>query len=88
MQYKDANDQVTQRMLRPLGCFYWGKIWTLVAWCESRNGFRSFRLDRIQNAHLVEDKAGHFKDEAGKTLADYLREVAPPNIQDKLDGTG
>jgi predicted DNA-binding transcriptional regulator YafY len=88
VQYKDANDQETQRMLRPLGCFYWGKVWTLVAWCESRNGFRSFRLDRIQNAHLVEDNGGRFKDEAGKTLADYLRSVAPPNIQDKLDGTG
>ena len=88
VQYKDANEQETQRFLRPLGCFYWGNIWTLMAWCENRNGFRSFRLDRIQSAHLAEDNAGHFKDEAGKTLADYLRSVAPPNIQDKLDGTG
>ena len=87
VQYKDAHDQLTQRVLRPLGCFYWGKIWTLAAWCENRNGFRSFRLDRMQGVHLVEGRAGHFKDEAGKTLADYLRSSAPPNIQDKLDGT-
>jgi predicted DNA-binding transcriptional regulator YafY len=88
VQYKDANDQATQRILRPLGCFYWGKIWTLAAWCESRNGFRSFRLDRMQSVQRIEGKAGQFKDEAGKTLADYLRSAAPPNIQHKLDGTG
>ncbi len=87
VQYRDANDQATQRVLRPLGCFYWGKIWTLAAWCESRNGFRSFRLDRMQGVQRIEGKAGQFKDEAGKTLADYLRNSAPPNIQEKLDGT-
>jgi len=87
VQYKDAADQITQRILRPLGCFYWGKVWTLAAWCEARNGFRSFRLDRMTSIHLVEGEAGQFKDEQGKRLSDYLRSVAPPNIQEKPDGT-
>lgn len=87
VQYKDASDQLTQRVLRPLGCFYWGKVWTLAAWCEARNGFRSFRLDRVTSIRLIEGKAGHFKAEPGKGLSDYLRSAAPPNIQDKLDGT-
>ena len=87
VQYKDAADQITQRILRPLGCFYWGKVWTLAAWCEARNEFRSFRLDRMTSIHLVEGEAGQFKDEQGKRLSDYLRSVAPPNIQEKLDGT-
>jgi predicted DNA-binding transcriptional regulator YafY len=87
VHYRDANDQITQRTLRPLGCFYWGKVWTLAAWCETRKGFRSFRLDRVQQVQRIEDKAGLFKNEAGKTLADYLRSAAPPNILNKLDGT-
>lgn len=87
VQYKDASDQLTQRVLRPLGCFYWGNVWTLAAWCEARNTFRSFRLDRVISIRLVEGKAGHFKVEPGKRLSDYLRSAAPPNIQDKLDGT-
>ena len=37
-----------QRVLRPLGCFYWGAAWTLAAWCELRQDFRSFRVDRIE----------------------------------------
>lgn len=87
LEYKDATDQITQRILRPLGCFYWGKVWTLAAWCESRHGFRSFRLDRMSHLQVLDGKAGQFKDEPGKRLADYLRQTAPTGIQDKLDGT-
>ena len=87
VDYRDASDQLTQRILRPLGCFYWGKVWTLAAWCEVRIGFRSFRLDRVIRAQTVEGKAGQFNDEPGKRLSDYLRSVAPTDIQERLDGT-
>lgn len=33
-------------------------------------------------------RAGEFRDEAGTTLADYLRAVAPPQIQRKLMNEG
>ena len=36
--------------MRPLGCFYWSEVWTLAAWCEVREGFRNFRVDRIELA--------------------------------------
>jgi predicted DNA-binding transcriptional regulator YafY len=87
VQYCDASEQTSERVIRPLGCFYWGKVWTLAAWCETRSGFRSFRIDRVRHASRLEGVAGHFKDEPGKRLADYLRQAAPPAIQDKLDGT-
>ena len=67
--YQDLQNKTSQRTVRPLGCFYWGKVWTLTAWCESRSDFRNFRMDRIESIHL---QAG-FKHEAGKTLADFLR---------------
>eukprot|EP00903_Cladosiphon_okamuranus_P015764 g14550.t1 len=40
------------RVLRPLGLFFWGKVWTLVAWCELRGDFRNFRVDRIMRLAL------------------------------------
>ena len=83
VRYRDASDQVSQRTLRPVGCFYWGKVWTLAAWCERRHDFRSFRLDRMERVQLVDGPAGQFHDESGKTLADYLRAVAPPQVQAK-----
>lgn len=87
VQYRDASDRLTLRILRPLGCFYWGKVWTLAAWCEVRNGFRSFRLDRIASVLPIDGKDGQFKDEPGKRLADYLGKTAPAGVQEKLDGT-
>ncbi len=73
MHYSDAKDATSERTVQPLGCFYWGRVWTLVAWCESRQDFRSFRVDRIQSLRVLE--AG-FHSTAGRTLADFLRKVA------------
>ena len=45
--YADESGNATKRNVLPLGMVYWGKAWTLVAWCEMRNDYRLFRLDRI-----------------------------------------
>jgi len=50
LKYSDANGQATQRPTLPMGLWFWGKVWTLVAWCELRDDFRMFRLDRIDEA--------------------------------------
>ena len=70
--YVDLKDQRSERTVRPLGCFYWGAVWTLAAWCETRNDFRSFRVDRIAQAEVLDER---FASEPGKTLADLLRRV-------------
>lgn len=72
IDYRALNDQPSQRTLRPLGCFFWGHAWTLGAWCELREEFRSFRIDRMQQLTVLD---ASFRDEAGKTLADLLRRV-------------
>jgi len=72
LDYRDAAGQSSQRVVRPLGCFFWGKVWTLAAWCETRQAFRTFRIDRVDGLAVQE---GVFRDEAGKTLADFLRQV-------------
>src|SRR3981081_4056883 len=54
LRLKYANDkgEESERTVRPLGVFFWGKTWTLAAWCEMRVAFRNFRLDRISAATL------------------------------------
>ncbi|WP_375174299.1 helix-turn-helix transcriptional regulator [Pseudooceanicola sp.] len=47
VDYADEAGVATTRHMRPLGLFFWGKVWTLVAWCELRQDFRSFRVDRM-----------------------------------------
>lgn len=53
--YKDPNGQKTERTLLPLGLFFWGQRWTLGAYCELRQGFRNFRLDRFVQVRLSQD---------------------------------
>src|SRR5690349_8425945 len=47
LDYVDEQGRRSSRAVRPLGLFYWGGGWTLLAWCELRTDFRSFRLDRF-----------------------------------------
>jgi predicted DNA-binding transcriptional regulator YafY len=72
IRYVDLAQRSSERVVRPLGCFHWGSVWTLACWCETRQAFRSFRIDRLQ---VVEALQTHFADEPGRTLADFLRQV-------------
>lgn len=70
--YRDEQGRDSRRTIRPLGCFYWGAVWTLGAWCEHRSDFRSFRVDRIAELQLLDEP---FRDEPGKTLTDLMRHI-------------
>lgn len=70
IDYRDLADARSVRVVRPLGCFYWGEVWTLAAWCEMRGDFRNFRVDRIVAINAL---PGRFRDEPGRSLADLLR---------------
>jgi predicted DNA-binding transcriptional regulator YafY len=74
LNYADVENRETRRAVRPLGLWYWGKVWTLVAWCELRTDFRVFRIDRIAAAGPT---GVSFKPERGKMLADFYREFRP-----------
>jgi len=67
--YQDATGGATDRTLRPMALLFWGQVWTLVAWCELRHDFRSFRPDRIQSL-AVKDEI--FTPERGQRYEDFL----------------
>jgi predicted DNA-binding transcriptional regulator YafY len=77
MKYASEKGEETERTIRPLGLFFWGKTWTLAAWCEMRIGFRNFRLDRI-NAAVVGDR---FEEESGRTLRDMLQQYGDAAVR-------
>ena len=70
--YCDEKSQTTERRLHPTALLFWGNVWTLVAWCELRNDFRSFRVDRFQSLQLLEEK---FMQELGQRYEDFLVQV-------------
>ncbi len=69
--YKDEGGKASERSARPLGLYFWGRRWTLAAWCEMRDDFRNFRLDRVSGVVI----GTRFPDEPGKRLDDFLRSV-------------
>lgn len=69
LDYSDEHGQKTTRVIRPLGLWFWGKVWTLVAWCELRADFRMFRLDRIQGCR----SGDRFPPDPAKGLAKFFQ---------------
>lgn len=72
LRYVDEAGAESQRRVRALGLYFWGRTWTLGGWCELRQDHRNFRLDRITEAHVTDDV---FDLEPPVTLEDYLRAV-------------
>ena len=69
LTYTSRKGAVSSRVIRPLHMEYWGKVWTVTAWCEARNDFRVFRLDLMDSAEALPEL---FVDEPGKRIEDYV----------------
>lgn len=57
------NDRVTDRTVSPQRILYYRDNWYLDCWCHAGNGFRTFALERIVNARLLEQVAEEFPQE-------------------------
>lgn len=67
--YTRLDGEGSARTVRPLGLFFWGTVWSLAAWCEMRQDFRNFRVDRMAKLAVLEET---FAPEPGRRLEDYL----------------
>ena len=70
VDYQDEAGATSRRQMRPLGLYFWGKVWTLVAWCELRQDFRNFRVDRM----AVIREGDVFREERDKSLRAFYDE--------------
>ncbi|RED15891.1 helix-turn-helix transcriptional regulator [Parasphingopyxis lamellibrachiae] len=70
--YRDEAGQATSRSVQPLGLWFWGKVWTLLAWCELREDFRMFRIDRMAD---VSPTGATYRPAPERSLAECLRQM-------------
>lgn len=70
LAYADGNERTSERVIRPLGLYFWGGTWTVGAYCELRTDFRNFRLDRIAGLKVLQER---FDLLPPVTLEDYVR---------------
>ena len=82
--YADRTGAPSSRTVWPLGLFYWGTRWSLGAWCELRQDFHNFRLDRVCQLELLDD---HYPVEAGRTIADLMNHYREES-RERGDGPG
>lgn len=67
LSYTRRDGQASTRLVRPLALSFWGGMWMLSAWCELRQDFRSFRLDRIERVTVTRYR---FRVEPGRGVDD------------------
>ena len=48
--------QKSQRCIEPMGAVFLDGYWHLIAWCRLRNDYRDFRLDRIKDIALTDER--------------------------------
>jgi predicted DNA-binding transcriptional regulator YafY len=74
--FSSYSDENTTREVEPIGLFYYGEAWHLIAWCRLRNGYRDFRADRISD---LKNTSSKFDARNLFTLKEYMSTVARSN---------
>jgi predicted DNA-binding transcriptional regulator YafY len=70
IRYQSGQDATTERTLEPIGLCHYGQAWHLIGWCHLRNGYRDFRVSRIQQLQIL-DK--NFEPETHPSLQEYMQ---------------
>jgi predicted DNA-binding transcriptional regulator YafY len=73
LDYCDAAGRLTRRRVWPLGLFFYGPVWLLAGWCELRQDFRMFRVDRMAEAAWLD---ATYEPTRGRTLEDFSHQEA------------
>ncbi|OCP39106.1 helix-turn-helix transcriptional regulator [Ensifer sp. LC163] len=69
LAYESLADQSSERTVWPLGLSVFGHHWLLTTWCELRQDFRDFRVDRIREMKLERE---HFQPSPTRSFDAYL----------------
>jgi predicted DNA-binding transcriptional regulator YafY len=77
-KYQREDGEESERDARPLGLYFWGKKWTLAAWCEARSDYRSFRPDRMRELRMLERG---FDPADGISLAGFVAKRDPADFE-------
>ncbi len=73
--YQDGTGAATERMIWPFGLGFVDNARMVMAWCELRNDFRSFRTDRIAR---LEERTERFPRRRAALLSEWRRREGLP----------
>ncbi|MHA4843306.1 helix-turn-helix transcriptional regulator [Flavitalea antarctica] len=65
-------EELTTRIIQPIGLYYYGNTWHLIAWCALRNDYRDFRVDKISSLTITGED---FDGSLHPSLKQYIDEI-------------
>jgi len=68
IDYQKSDSDSTNRKIEPIGCYHEYSNWYVVAYCQLKQDYRTFKMNRITKLQLLEDT---FVDEH-MSLQDYI----------------
>ncbi len=72
ISYRKANDfETSKRKIEPVAMYSISNKWILMAWCHLRNEYRAFRIDRIQEFQVRNQKFEDRKFDFSKYFAEH-----------------
>jgi predicted DNA-binding transcriptional regulator YafY len=65
-------EELTTRIIQPIGLYYYGNSWHLIAWCALRKDYRDFRVDKISSLTITEEC---FDGSSHPSLKEYIDQI-------------
>lgn len=56
IRYEDAQGAISDRTIWPIAIVYFDDVRVLAAWCERRSAFRHFRIDRLHETTMSDER--------------------------------
>ncbi|HCW09029.1 MAG TPA: DNA-binding transcriptional regulator [Cytophagales bacterium] len=72
LEYVNMDEALTNRLIEPIGIFYYSMAWHLIAWCRLRNEYRNFRADRIKS---LKNTGEQFEKRSELSLQEYFKSM-------------
>ncbi len=71
-----SKNEDTCRIVEPVGICHYSFNWHLIAYCKLRNAYRDFRIDRIKNIQITDQK---FAIDNKPSIRDYFNNIISDN---------
>lgn len=70
IEYRNNNNEVSKRMVEPIGLIFYAFGWHVIGWCHMRKDYRDFKIVRILK---IKNTGSPFTKEEHVSLNDYMK---------------
>ena len=72
IQYKNNKEELSKRIVEPIGLVFYAFAWHLIAWCELRKDYRDFKIERMMG---IKDTGLAFSNQSHISINEYMKQL-------------